>query len=147
MTTQHNGVQIRPFALNEYDALYAFWESIEQGLGLGLSDTRAEISKKLTRDPDLFLVAEHNVQIVGSVIGGYDGRRGMIYHLAVAPAYRKQGLGGALMAEIETRLKAKGCRKCYLLVRKDNDGVISFYERLDWGDMSDHVTIMGKVLQ
>ena len=56
---------------------------MEKGVHVGRSDTPAEIEKKLARDPDLFLVAECEQQIIGSVIGGYDGRRGMIYHLAV----------------------------------------------------------------
>jgi ribosomal protein S18 acetylase RimI-like enzyme len=140
-------VCIRQFTLADYDAVYTFWRSIEAGLGLGMSDTRAEIAKKLARDPDLFLVAEDRGGIVGTVIGGFDGRRGMIYHLAVAASYRKQGLGGRLMAEVEAGLVGKGCRKCYLLVRKGNPDAIAFYSRRGWGEMSGDVSLMGKELQ
>ena len=58
---------------------------------MGRSDTLAEIAKKLERDPDLFLVAESAGRIIGSVICGFDGRRGIIYHLAVASTFRGQG--------------------------------------------------------
>ena len=92
------------------------WENIEVGIHVGRSDTPEEIQKKLNRDPDLFLVAELNEQIIGTVIGGYDGRRGMIYHLAVHETVREQGVGAMLMSEVEKRLQAKGCVKCYLLV-------------------------------
>jgi ribosomal protein S18 acetylase RimI-like enzyme len=51
-------------------------------------------------------------------MGGYDGRRGMIYHLAVDHAYRARGIGKLLMDEVERRLQAKGCRKAYLLVKR-----------------------------
>ena len=65
---------------------------------MGRSDTLAEITKKVQRDPDLFLVAEADGRLIGSVIGGFDGRRGMIYHLAVAvrlpPAGHRRGADG-----------------------------------------------------
>jgi len=139
-------MHIRNFTLADYDAVYAFWQSMGPGLGLGMSDTWEEIGKKYERDPDLFLVAEDNGQIIGTVIGGFDGRRGMIYHLAVARPYRGKGLGRTLMNEVEARLKAKGCRKSYLLVRRNNLSAVSFYEHLGWSDMSDNVIIMGKEL-
>jgi ribosomal protein S18 acetylase RimI-like enzyme len=107
-----------------------------------MSDTREEIAKKLAHDPDLCLVAEEAGQVVGTVLGGFDGRRGMVYHLAVAAAYQGQGLGRALMVEQEARFKAKGCLKYYLLVTADNLAVIDFYAGLGWSRMA--VEIMGK---
>jgi ribosomal protein S18 acetylase RimI-like enzyme len=111
---------------------------------VGRSDTLAEIAKKVQRDPDLFLVAETGGKLIGSVIGGFDGRRGMIYHLAVAEEYRQQGLGAALMDEVERRLKAKGCVKSYLLVVDGNEAAARFYKKLGWQEMD--VTILGKEL-
>lgn len=146
MTTQPDTIALRQFTLSDYDAVYAFWRTIGPGLGLSMSDTRAEIAKKIERDPDLFLLAEHDGEIVGSVIGGFDGRRGIIYHLAVAAGYRFRGLGRQLMAEVENRLRARGCRKCYLLVHNDNQHAIDFYARDGWEDMSVRVKIMGKEL-
>ncbi|MBI4786634.1 MAG: GNAT family N-acetyltransferase [Chloroflexi bacterium] len=142
---------IREFTLDDYDAVYALWQNAGPGIGLGFADTREAIAKKLLRDPDLFLVAvdddshpERSRRIIGTVIGGFDGRRGLIYHLAVEHAYRKRGIGRMLMAEVEQRLKAKGCQRCYLLVKHDAQDVIEFYRKSGW-DTSD-VTIMGKTL-
>lgn len=146
MTTQPDGIALRQFTLDDYDAVYEFWRAIGPGLGLSLSDTRAEIAKKIERDPDLFLLALDGERIVGSVIGGFDGRRGMIYHLAVAHSHRKRRLGRRLMAEVENRLRARGCRKCYLLVHNDNQHAIDFYARDGWSDMTVRVKIMGKEL-
>ena len=92
-------------------------------------------TKKLQRDPDLFLVAEVNNEIIGTIIGGYDGRRGMIYHLAVQSNAREQGVGTLLLNEVEQRLQTKGCRKCYLLISADNVGAVQFYEQRNWSEM------------
>ena len=137
-------VNIREFRFpNDYAPTLKLWENIEVGIHVGRSDTPEEIQKKLKRDPDLFLVAELNEQIIGTVIGGYDGRRGMIYHLAVHKTVREQGVGAMLMNEVEKRLQAKGCVKCYLLVLADNENAIQFYENRGWHEMKE-VRIFGK---
>ena len=107
-------IQIREFRFPaDYQQVYELWSSIEKGVHIGRSDTLAEIEKKISRDSDLFLVAECENTIIGSVIGGYDGRRGLIYHLAVTSSFRRQGIGSRLMDEVEERLRLKGCLKCY----------------------------------
>lgn len=124
---------IREFRYHEdYPDVYALWQSAGPGIQIRRSDEPQEILKKLQRDPDLFLVAESGGKIIGCVIGGFDGRRGMMYHLAVAPDHRRLGVGDALMNELEARLRAKGCIKYYLLVKKENDQAIQFYERRNW---------------
>jgi ribosomal protein S18 acetylase RimI-like enzyme len=139
-------VKIREFYFpDDYAHTLKLWESIETGINVGRSDTPEEIQKKLKRDPDLFLVAELNEEIIGTVIGGYDGRRGIIYHLAVHKNVREQGVGAMLMNEVEKRLQAKGCLKCYLLVLADNEHAIKFYENRDWYEMNE-VRVFGKEL-
>jgi len=120
------------------------WESAGPGIHLRRSDTLPEIYKKIQRDPDLFLVAVVKEDIVGTVIGGFDGRRGMMYHLAVHPDFRDQGIGHALIEELEFRLRLKGCLKYYLLVTKDNELAIRFYKALGWEQMD--LFIFGKDL-
>lgn len=124
---------IREFNFTEdYDRVLRLWQSMEIGMHVGPSDTPQEIQKKLERDPDLFLVAESNAQILGSIIGAFDGRRGMIYHLAVQREVRRHGIGQALLAEVEQRLQAKGCIKCFLMVLEDNKAAMQFYEECGW---------------
>lgn len=140
-------VQIREFRFPvDYDQVYQLWESIEKGVRVGRSDTPREIEKKLERDPDLFLVAESDGRIIGSVIGGFDGRRGLIYHLAVAAEFRTNGIGTQLMDELESRLRAKGCLKSYLLVTVDNLEAEEYYKRHGWQPMGHQVHLLGKEL-
>jgi len=124
---------IRQFILAEdYNTVCDLWEKAGPGIQLRRSDSQDEIAKKLQRDADLFLVAECNGEIIGSVLGGYDGRRGMVYHLAVAREYRNRGVGTALMDTLEIRLRAKGCLRYYLLVTKDNFEAREFYKKYGW---------------
>ena len=142
-----SSIEIREFRFPaDYESIYKLWESIEKGVRVGRSDTLAEIEKKIGRDPDLFLVAESDGEIIGSVIGGYDGRRGLIYHLAVEASFRGKGIGSWLMDEVESRLRVKGCLKCYLLVTDDNTEVEQYYQRRGWQPM-DSIHLYGKELQ
>jgi ribosomal protein S18 acetylase RimI-like enzyme len=125
-------------------AVLALWQGAGPGIHLGRSDGPEEIRKKAERDPDLFLVAEHNGRMIGAVVGGFDGRRGLVYHLAVAASHRRQGVGRQLMEEVERRLRSKGCLKMYLMVARDNPGALDFYQRLGWEPMDLH--LLGKEL-
>lgn len=115
--------------------MLALWENAGDGIRLRDSDRSDEIKKKIQRDPDLFLVARIEDAIVGTVMGGFDGRRGFIYHLAVAEAFRHNGIARQLMDEVENRLKKKGCLKCYLLVTPDNQSAMDFYDKLGYEKM------------
>jgi len=139
------GVQLRTFSFDrDWDAVHALWARCGPGVQFSRSDEPAEIRKKLERDPDLFLVAERDGAVIGAVMGGFDGRRGLIYHLAVAPEARRHGTGAALMGELETRLKAKGCLKSYLLVTRESADVLAFYRDRGWDVMD--MYLMGKAL-
>ena len=139
-------VQLREFRFpQDYQAARVLWENAGSGIHVRRSDELDEILKKLQRDPDLFLVAETNGKLIGTVIGGFDGRRGLIYHLAVEATFRQHGIGSLLMDEVEQRLKAKGCLKCYLMVTVDNEDAMRFYEAREWERM-DTVFTYTKIL-
>ena len=126
-------ISIRQFRYPEdYLSVLQLWQEAGPGIHIRRSDQPEEIAKKLQRDPDLFLIAEMDHLVIGSVLGGFDGRRGMMYHLAVAAFYRYQGIGALLMEELERRLRAKGCIRYYLLVTRENQEAIRFYETRGW---------------
>jgi ribosomal protein S18 acetylase RimI-like enzyme len=139
-------VEIHEFRFPEdFEAACELWKNAGAGIQLRRSDTPEEIVKKLQRDPDLFLIAVSDGKIVGTVIGGFDGRRGLIYHLAVDESHRQHGIGSILMDEIECRLREKGCLKTYLLVTKENESAMRFYEKRGWQHM-ESVRLFGKDL-
>lgn len=139
-------VKLREFRFqDDFEAVERLWATAGPGVHLGRSDTPDEIQKKLSRDPDLFLVAEKCGEIVGAVLGGFDGRRGIMYHLAVEAQSRLNGIGAMLMAELESRLRKKGCVRYYLLVTRNNREAIRFYENRGCKNLDD-LYIFGKDL-
>lgn len=127
---------------DEYQEIVQLWRTAGPGIHISPSDSLDEIQKKQLRDPDLFLVAEFKGDLIGTVLGGFDGRRGIVYHLAVAESFRNQGIGDSLMSELERRLMKKGCIRCYLLVTLDNQETLEFYLKRDWSKLE--LLIMGK---
>lgn len=133
-------VQIRIYRLPDLSSVISLWEKC--GLVVPQNDPQTDIEKKLQFQPDLFLVAEKNGRIAGTVMAGYEGHRGWINYLAVDPDIQRQGVGRKLMEHAEKRLKALGCLKINLQVRTGNEAVIAFYEQL--GYSVDPVVSMGK---
>ena len=133
-------IHIREFNFpQDYEQAARLWQGMDKGVRFSRSDVPSEIEKKVARDPDLFLVAEISAEIIGTIIGGFDGRRGMVYHLAVAPAHRRNGVAEALLRELEKRLIAKGCIRAFLLVHAENAEARALYEKQDWSLLADDV--------
>lgn len=109
------------------------------------NDPAKDIRRKLAVRPDLFMVGVVDGNVVASVMAGYEGHRGWLNYLAVAPEHRRRGYGRALVAEAERLLLEAGCPKINLQVRSANRAVIEFYRRL--GYAVDEVVSMGKRLE
>jgi ribosomal protein S18 acetylase RimI-like enzyme len=135
-------MRIRSYHPADENAVVALWQ--ECGLTRPWNDPRKDIARKLTEQPDLFLVGTVGSELVATAMIGFDGHRGWVYYLAVAPAYRKQSHGRALMDDAERRLIARGCPKINLLVRSSNTAVVEFYRSL--GYAQDDCVSLGKRL-
>ena len=133
---------IRPFRAADEAAVIELWRAC--GL-LGWGDPRKDIARKLRVNPEWLLVGELAGQAIATCMIGYEGHRGWINLLGVAPAHQRGGHGRALMAEAERILRGAGCAKINLQVRAKNAKVIAFYERL--GFAPDEVVSLGKRLE
>jgi len=136
-------IEIRTFRPEDQEAVVALWQRC--GLIRTWNDPRRDIARKQRVQPELFLVGTVDGAVVAAVMAGYEGHRGWINYLAVLPEHRRAGLGRAMMAAAEGRLKTLGCPKVNLQVRRDNPEVIAFYARL--GYLEDAVVSMGKRLE
>jgi ribosomal protein S18 acetylase RimI-like enzyme len=122
---QRDDISIAEFGMDDYAVVHVLWQRSD--LWMRPSDGPEATLLKLTRDPGLFLVASVDGRILGTVMGGWDGRRAYVYHLAVAPERRRQGIADALMDEIEERFRALGAVKAKLQILVDNDVSRAFF--------------------
>jgi ribosomal protein S18 acetylase RimI-like enzyme len=133
---------IRSFRREDTGAVVALWQAC--GLTRPWNDPHKDIERKLTEQPEMFLVGESGGKVVASAMVGYDGHRGWVYYLAVAPGHQRLRLGRALMERAEQLLIERGCPKINLLVRSTNSGVLAFYAKL--GYAQDDAVPLGKRL-
>ncbi|WP_283647680.1 GNAT family acetyltransferase [Hafnia paralvei] len=123
-------MEIRVFKQADFEEVTTLWERCD--LLRPWNDPETDIERKLNHDADLFLVAEVGGEVVGTVMGGYDGHRGTAYYLGVHPDFRGRGIANALISRLEKKLVARGCPKIQILVGEENDAVIGMYEKLDY---------------
>ena len=114
------------------------------GLVRPWNDPKRDIAAKMQYQADLFLVGVVEGEVVAVVMAGYEGHRGWINYLAVAPEHQGGGYGQAIMQRAEHLLRELGCPKVSLQIRRENAGVVGFYSRL--GYREDDVISMGKRL-
>ena len=124
------------------DAVIALWGGCD--LLRPWNDPHKDIARKLTDRNGAFWVATMGDDVIASVMVGYDGHRGSINYLAVAPDFQRTGVGARLMQQAEAFLVALGCPKVSFCVRKDNADVLAFYDGL--GYAVDDVHFLGKRL-
>jgi ribosomal protein S18 acetylase RimI-like enzyme len=117
---------IRPFEPADHAAARALWLATP-GVGLSAADELAPVTRFLRRNPGLSFVAVAGGQVVGTVLCGHDGRRGLIHHLVTAPDQRRRGLGRALLRAGLQALATEGIDKCHLLVFRDNADGLAFW--------------------
>jgi N-acetylglutamate synthase len=124
-------VRVRELTMADYDAVYGLWRSCE-GIGLSEADSRQNIASFLSRNPGLSFVAVVDGELAGAALCGSDGRRGFLYHLAVAPAHRRAGIGSLLVHGCLRGLAAIGMRKCHIFVLADNTEGRRFWQSIGW---------------
>jgi ribosomal protein S18 acetylase RimI-like enzyme len=124
-------LEIRPFRDDDRAAIVDLWRVCFPD-DPPHNDPDKVIERKRPVQPELFLVGCLEGRVVCTVIGGYDGYRGWVYHLATAPQHRRKGLGRQMMNEVEGRLADIGCPKLNLQVRATNEAVVAFYEALGY---------------
>lgn len=136
-------LDIRPYRQTDRDALVRLW--LDTGLVHPTNNPIRDIERKLCVNPDWLLVGETEGRIVASCMVGYEGHRGWINYLAVAPDFRDRGFGRRIMERAEELLASVGCPKINLQVRGTNRQVIEFYRRI--GFSVDDTISLGKRLE
>jgi ribosomal protein S18 acetylase RimI-like enzyme len=132
-------LSIREMTLADYDAAMALWNAAP---GVRANETRDELERILCRNPGLSCVAvansaERGEELVGAVLCCHDGRRGYLYHLAVAQPFRRQKIGRQLVEHCLARLTAEGIRRCTIFLVADNVAGERFWRQTGWRERTD----------
>lgn len=131
-------IAIRQMEISDYDDVYALWMSCP-GMGLNnIDDSYEGISAFISRNPTSCFVAD-NQGIIGVIMAGHDGRRGYIYHTAVAPVYQGRGVGTALVDACLQALSEEGISKVALVVFADNSAGNAFWDKVGFHSREDLV--------
>jgi ribosomal protein S18 acetylase RimI-like enzyme len=119
-------VDVREFQSDDGAAVRAFWEA--SSIRIRPGDDDRSLAAFADRNPGLFLLALDERGLAATALGGWDGRRGWLYHVAVRPDHRRRGLGARLVRTIEERLRERGCPKVNLIVWDDNTAAMEFWK-------------------
>jgi len=119
-------MSFRPLGDGDIAAARAFWPTVP-GLGLSSADEPQALSAFFARNPGLSWGAFDGETLVASVLAGHDGRRGFLYHLAVAPSHRGLGFSTELMRRALEGLSACGIEKVHVLVLAHNEVGLGFW--------------------
>jgi ribosomal protein S18 acetylase RimI-like enzyme len=122
---------IRVMEMGDYPRLIDLWNRTEN-IGLSNADSPDKLDTFLQRNSGLSFVALEENKLIGAVLGGHDGRRGAIYHLAVDSEYRHQGYGQSLLNHCMAAFAAHGIERCHIHVYADNQSGIDFWQKNGW---------------
>jgi ribosomal protein S18 acetylase RimI-like enzyme len=128
---RRSGLQIRPYQERDLEPLVALLSTVFPDRAPH-NDPRASIRRKLAVLPELLLVGHEDGRLVATAMGGWDGHRGWLYQVAVAPEARGCGHGRAIVEAVEARLRAHGCPKLNLQVLASNPAAVGFWRKLGY---------------
>ena len=127
---------LRPMTVADLPACLALWDGMP-GLSLfPTTDSLAGLTRYLTRNPGLSVVALFGGKIVGAALAGHDARRGYLHHVAVAEEHRRKGLGRAMVEWCLRALTAEGLGRCLIFVNPGNDEGKGFWRHIGWEERS-----------
>jgi ribosomal protein S18 acetylase RimI-like enzyme len=138
-------ITIRCFTIEDYQQVFTLWQATE-GMGLSGADSEENIRQYLQRNPGMSFVALDGDRIIGAVLCGHDGRRGLLHHLAVDKSYQRRGIGKILAEKCQVALNAEGIEKCHLFVYTDNIEAQMFWENIGW-ELRKDIVIMSRVIR
>lgn len=128
------GLRVREFVIGDFEAAFALWGG-EEGIEICEGDSREEIAEYLKRNPGLSRAAEADGKLIGVALCGHDGRRGWIYHLAVAAPHRRRKVGKLLIDACLDGLRKIGLKRAIILVAGDNPTGHRFWLNNGWEDI------------
>lgn len=138
-------IGLRPLVASDHVACVRLWAACD-GVAMRTWEDVAALERLLDRNPGLCWAAEQDCQLVGTVLCGHDGWRGWLYHVAVAPAWRRRGIATALVVRAQTYLARAGIRRVHAMVLAGNREAAQFWSAAGWR-MREDLTVVSAELK
>jgi N-acetylglutamate synthase len=123
-------MQIYPMTITDYEKVFQLWESVPEIRTDPVNDSKAGITKYLLRNPDTSFIAKENEDVVGAILAGHDGRKGILHHTAVAEGYRDKGIGAALVESVLNAYREMHINKAAFTMLEGNDDAEFFWRKM-----------------
>lgn len=128
---------VRTMTIEDYDQVHALWMTIRGFRIRSIDDSREGVARFLRRNPSTSVVAVMDGKVVGAILCGHDGRRGCLYHVCVQEAYRRMGIGKAMVVACMNALREEEISKVSLIAFTKNDVGNAFWRCIGWTKRED----------
>lgn len=125
-------IKIRDFRIEDYDQVMSLWRTCGLPFRPSGRDSKERIAKEVEKLTAPFLVVECGGEIVGTLFGTTDGRKGWINRLAVRPDHQRRGLAKRLVEEMEDRFEALGLEVFSCLIEDHSDSSMRLFEDIGY---------------
>ena len=136
-------MEYRTLDPEDYDAIIDIWNRAGLPFKPIGRDSPEEIKQQIKLDPDMFLGAFEDDQMIGMIMGSYDSRKGWLNRLAVVPEHQGKGIAKALVEKMEKHLKAKGFRIIATLIEDGHDASMELFKKAGY-IVHDDITYLTK---
>ena len=130
--SESHEIKLRDLCIDDYDDLIRLWDEAELPYKPEGRDKKENIDRELAGTAAIFLVAESDGELIGSIFGTHDGRKGWINRLAVAPAHRRKGLAARLLQEVERKLYDKDIEIIACLIEDWNKTSMEAFQKMGY---------------
>ncbi|MGD8505229.1 MAG: GNAT family N-acetyltransferase [Candidatus Bathyarchaeota archaeon] len=125
--------EIRTLTIEDYEAIVELWKHAGLPFKPRGRDSKHMIERQMKAFPDFFIGAFHEGELLGVVIGSYDGRmKGWINRLAVDPAYRRRGIAQQLTSHVEEALEKHGSAIFCALIETPNEESVELFQQMGY---------------
>ena len=128
---------IRAALANDAKAVLDLWQ--QAAAEPTHTDNLESLRQLIARDPGALIVAELDNRLIGSIIAAFDGWRGSVYRLVVAPSHRRRGLGTRLLNEAESRLASLGAVRLQAVVVETDHAALGFWQESGWHQQTERL--------
>ena len=129
-------MEFRTATSDDADRILRFWH--ESGASIGPTDRVDELRRVVANPAAVLVLAIVEGEIIGTLLGTFDGWRGNMYRLVVHPNRRRKGVARQMVRHVERIFTEWGVRRITVLIEIDRPWAIEFWTAVGY-PRDDHI--------